>query len=239
LHKHAANKSENILTVFIDISSALLEESLLIAPYECERFSEVFPNLQCTLCTLLLSLAFMATVSQPHPLYNPPYHVAIVILPHYATCPSLNHKQVQFLPRNFIPLRSKPTDTRLSAIMVMLSTRNDRLERSAKRDGGEDLNRHLTVSCRLLPEGKSSLSHWQYKYKFTPPSPQWDTVIHHIKLVIREPKREFIGFAPLHVRVHPTNDSGPFWPIDPRFPLYDGMLCTFVMDDGAERSRRG
>lgn len=120
--------------------------------------------------------------------------------------------------------------------MVMLSTRIDHLERSAKRYRGEGLNRHLTVSCHLPPDDKLSVSHWQYKYKFTPSPPQWDPVIRQIKLIIRELNREFIGFASLHVRVYPTNDSGPFWRINTQFPVYNGKLYTFVMDDGEEFS---
>ena len=120
--------------------------------------------------------------------------------------------------------------------MPYLETRIRHLRSDAKHVGGEAENRYLTVALQPPPADKLyKLDHGAEKfiYKFKPPPVQFDPVIREIKLMIRELNRNDIFFANLHIRVYPTTEAPPFWPINPNYPVYDAKLYTFV-DDYAE-----
>jgi hypothetical protein len=119
--------------------------------------------------------------------------------------------------------------------MPQLDTRIRHLRSAARRNGGEYLNRFLTVAIHPPPDDKLlSLDNGEGAYfcRFRPLVHQDDPIIQMMKIVIRELNREDIHFAAAHIRVHATTDARPFWPIiDPMCPVYDAKLYTFLMGD--------
>ncbi|KAH3984787.1 hypothetical protein HBI26_061390 [Parastagonospora nodorum] len=112
--------------------------------------------------------------------------------------------------------------------MPYLETRIRHLRQDARHKGGEYLNRYMTVALQPPPDDKLKT---RGKYKFQPPPSQFDPVIRQIIRIIRELGHQDIGFASANIRVHNSNETAPFWPINPYYPYYDAKLYTFLMDD--------
>jgi hypothetical protein len=99
--------------------------------------------------------------------------------------------------------------------MPYLDTRVRHLRSNAKRDGGESLNRFLTVMIQPPPKDKLfKLDHGndRYRYKFKPAPRQIDSVIRCIMHTIKEMSNVDLGVANMNFRVFPITNAPPFWP---------------------------
>ena len=117
--------------------------------------------------------------------------------------------------------------------MPYLDTRIRHLRHTAKREGGESLNRFFTVMLQWpSQENLLKLNHGEnkYMYKFIPAPRQDDPVIRHLKLLIREINKTNILFANMNIRVAPTTNSPPLWPPNPAQPGVDMKMYTFFDD---------
>ena len=97
--------------------------------------------------------------------------------------------------------------------MPYLDTRICHLKYSAKREGGECLNRLLTIMLQWpTNEQMHKLGYGPYNYesKFKPAPLQNDSIILHLKLLIRDINKADVLFANMNSRVAPTTRSPPF-----------------------------